>query len=133
MDYTELYDYVKELKDDIKDVKADIKDVKEDVKGVKLDVKNTYDEVKKTNGRLREAEGEIIRIDGILEARAITCGEQLKNLTPVIPTMKFLNWVSHNPKLFLFVFIGVILGLEVLVQEAVKNEWIGQLLSFVKP
>lgn len=133
MDYEELYTYVKELKDDIKDVKNDIKDVKDDVKDLKEDIKNTYEEVKKTNGRLRKAEGDIIHVQGVLDSREITCGQQLRTLTPVIPTMKFLNWVSNNPKLFLLGFIAVILGLQVLVQEAVQNQWIGQLLNFVKP
>jgi len=133
MDYTELYDYVKELKDDIKDVKADIKDVKADVKGVKQDIKNTYEEVKKTNGRLRQAEGDIIHLNGVVEARGMTCGEQIKKLAPVIPIMTFLNYFAKSPKVFLFIFVAIIVGLQVVVQEAVQNNWLSELINYFKP
>lgn len=133
MDYTELYDYVKELKDDIKDVKADIKDVKTDVKDVKKQVDNTYSEVKATNGRLRQAERDILHLDGVLEQRGLTCGEQIKKLAPVLPIMNFLNYFAKSPKVFLFIFVAIIVGLQVVVQEAVQNSWLSELINYFKP
>jgi len=126
MDYQELYDYVKELK-------GDIKDVKEDVKDVKLDIKNTFDEVKKINGRLRKAEGDVIRIDGIIESRGITCAKKLEELMPSIPVMKHITAFSKRPKIFLLLFVGFIIGIQTLVLEAVQNNWIGELFKFLKP
>jgi len=126
MNYQELYDYVKELKDDIKDVKADIKDVK-------ADIKNTYDEVKKVNGRLRATEGDIIRVSGVVESRGITCGKKLEELVPALPLMRYLNNFSKRPKLFLFLFITFIVGVQTFVSEIVQNNWLGILLKIVKP
>lgn len=126
MDYFELYEYVKGLKDDIKDVKADVKDVK-------VDIRNTFDEVKKINGRLRKVEGEIIRIDGVVEARGITCAKKLDDLTPSIPIMKQINVFFEKPKLFLLLFVMFIVIVQTVVFEAVQNNWIGELLKFIKP
>lgn len=115
----ELYDYVKELKLDIKEVKSD--------------TKGTYEEVKKINGRLRKVEGDIIRVDGVVEARGITCAKKLEDLVPSIPLMRHLNAFSKSPKIFLLLFIGFIIGVQTLILEAVQNNWLSQLLMFLKP
>lgn len=97
------------------------------------DVLETKKQATLTNGRLRTAEKDIIEIRSDLKIRQATCFARLEGLTPSIPTIKAINYISKRPRLLLFAFIAGIIVIQGLVMEALNNNWIGHLLNFIKP
>jgi membrane-bound ClpP family serine protease len=122
MDIQEL----KPVMDMITEVKNDlIKKIDE----VHTDVVETRDQAKKTNGRVTELEKIHIRDEAEKNARVIACGLKFSELTPSIPTIKVLNYITNKPLRSIVIFIGFIIAIQTLIMEAIDRQWFEYLIK----
>lgn len=103
-----------------------------EIKGVREEVKSTLDEVKKVNGRLRKAEDDVIIINQELEHRGETCFVRLENLEPSQKLIKHLNFVSTHYKKFILGFVVLLIVIQAVVDTAVDNQWISDVIKWLK-
>jgi len=89
--------------------------------------------VKEQNTRIRKNEIAIVKIAGSCNKREETCAKTLKELQPSIRTTRALNLMGKRPKLTAFIGIVLLLGLQAIVMAAFQNNWISELIKFVKP
>jgi hypothetical protein len=85
-------------------------------------IDEVHKDVKLINGRLRTVETEVEIID-----------TELEDIKPTKPVIKHINMFVKHYKIILFLFLITIMGLQILVMEAMEKNWIGELIKFVKP
>ena len=103
-----------------------------EIKGVREEIKNTYDEVKKVNGGLRKAKEDIIMINDELEHRGETCFRRIEGMEPSQKLVKHLNFVSKHYKKFILGFIVLLIVIQAVVDTAVDNQWISEVIKWFK-
>lgn len=103
-----------------------------EIKGVREEVKSTLDEVKKVNGRLRKAEDDVIIINQELEHRGKTCFRRIEGMEPSQKLVKHLNFVSEHYKKFILGFIVLLIVIQAVVDRAVENQWISEVIKWFK-
>lgn len=103
-----------------------------EIKGVREEVKSTLDEVKKVNGRLRKAEDDVIIINQELEHRGETCFRRIEGMEPSQKLVKHLNFVSEHYKKFILGFIVLLIVIQAVVDRAVENQWISEVIKWFK-
>ena len=97
------------------------------------DVVTTRDQAIKTNGRVTEAEKDIIQLKNASESRKLDCGKKLADLTPTIQTVRTINLITKKPKVSISIFIGVLICIQTLIYQAVENNWIREIINYLKP
>lgn len=100
---------------------------------VHADVKLTKAQATATNGKVAEQEQKIFQLQQEAKTREQTCGVRLKNLEPNIATVKAINYVTNKPKTVLFMFVVVVMLIQVVVTEAIENNWLSDLINVIKP
>lgn len=97
------------------------------------DVVTTRDQAIKTNGRVTQAEKDILQLKNDSESRKLDCGKKLADLTPTIQTVRTINLITKKPKVSVSIFIGVLICIQTLIYQAVENNWIREIINYLKP
>jgi len=103
------------------------------LKGLIKEIYGLRRELKNHNGRLNRVEtAQIVTASTCLE-RGLNCAKDIRKMNTIIGITGILEKIQKNWKMSLFIFILLIIGIQILVAEAISHNWLDELLKLIKP
>jgi hypothetical protein len=95
-------------------------------------IDTVHADVKRINGSVAQAHKDIADQKHECSLRGIQCAKTLENVKGANWVIERLSEMSKRPKTAVVIFVLFIIGIQTLVLESIKNNWLEQVWNYVR-